>query len=206
MGKKVFKKGLAVVVILLFIGVAFAPSINAFDDPVPDLDCCGELDWVDVEPGATVIGSFTVENIGEEGSLLDWEIESFPDWGTWTFDPDGGIGLEEGNILTVVVEVVAPDDPETEFEGEVVLVNSNDPDDICTIDISLPTYTQKSSDEDCGCEDGTTEWFFPMICTLLLPAWTIAFYLLLMSDGMIWQPAEFMAQIGSNLNCYWKLD
>jgi len=38
-----FEKGLAVAVILLFIGVAFAPSINAFDDPVPDLDCDGEL-------------------------------------------------------------------------------------------------------------------------------------------------------------------
>jgi len=104
----------------------------------PNLDCAGDLDWVDVEPGATVTGSFTVDNIGDAGSELDWEIESFPDWGTWTFDPDGGTGLLPGSV-TVDVEVVAPDDPETEFAGEVVLVNSDDPTDTCIIAAALVT-------------------------------------------------------------------
>lgn len=66
-------------------------------------------------------------------------------------------------------------------------------------------YIEKSSDEDCGCEDDSSdfEWFFPVICTLLLPAWTIAGIILLLSNGMIWQPVEIMAQIGLPLNCYW---
>jgi len=108
--------------------------------PVPDLDCDGTLSWTEVTPGETVTGTFTVENIGDPLSLLDWEIESYPDWGTWTFDPDGGLDLTpEDPAVTVTVEVVAPEDPETEFTGEIVLVNSEDPDDTCTIDVSLAT-------------------------------------------------------------------
>ncbi len=30
-------------------------------------------------------------------------------------------------------------------------------------------YQEKSSDEDCGCNEETTEWGFPVICTLLYP-------------------------------------
>ena len=111
----------------------------------PDLDCDGTLSWEDVEPGANVTGTFTVENIGEDGSLLDWEIESYPDWGTWTFYPDGGTDLPKGAPVTVIVEVVAPEDPETEFEGEVKLVNSEDPDDFCIIDAALATPVSQQS-------------------------------------------------------------
>jgi len=106
---------------------------------VPDLDCDGSLSWAEVTPGETVTGTFTVENIGDPTSLLDWEVESYPEWGTWTFDPESGTGLEEGDTVTIDVEVVAPDEPETEFSGEVVLVNSEDPDDTCIIDVSLAT-------------------------------------------------------------------
>ena len=132
------KKGLAVAVILLFIGVAFSPSIQANEDPVTDLDCEGFLDFTDIMPGETVTDSFYVENIGEPGSELNWEIESYPDWGTWWFDPEYGIGLiPEDGAFTVEVEIVAPDEPETQFTGEVKIVNSEDSDDFCIIDISL---------------------------------------------------------------------
>jgi len=110
---------------------------------VPDLDCDGTLSWTDVTPGETVAGTFTVENIGDDGSMLNWEIDSYPDWGTFTFDPDGGTGLLPGSV-TVNVEVIAPDDPETEFEGEVVLVNSDDPTDTCIIDVALATPQSQS--------------------------------------------------------------
>ncbi|MFO7677166.1 MAG: choice-of-anchor J domain-containing protein [Thermoplasmatota archaeon] len=110
------------------------------EDPIADLDCAGSLNWADVEPGSTVNGTFTVSNVGDAGSLLDWEIQSYPDWGTWTFDPNGGIGLTpEDGAVTVTVEVVAPMDKETEFTGQVVLVNSEDPDDTCTIEVALAT-------------------------------------------------------------------
>jgi hypothetical protein len=113
---------------------------------IPDLDCDGSLSWTDVEPSANVTGTFTVENIGDPLSLLDWEIESYPDWGTWTFDPDGGLDLTpEDGAVTIDVVVVAPEDPETEFTGEIVLVNSEDVNDTCVIDVALATPVSQQS-------------------------------------------------------------
>ena len=113
---------------------------------VPDLDCSGTLSWTGVTPGSTVTGSFTVENNGDPESLLNWEVESYPEWGTWSFNPESGTGLEEGDTVTIDVEVIAPDEPETEFTGEVILVNSNDPDDTCIIDVSLATPVSQQVD------------------------------------------------------------
>ena len=112
----------------------------------PDLDCEGDLDWVDVTPGETVTGSFTVENIGDAGSELNWEIDTYPDWGTWTFTPDSGTGLTpEDDPVTIEVEVVAPEDPETEFTGSVKIVNKENANDYCTIDASLVTPVSQQS-------------------------------------------------------------
>ena len=46
-----------------------------------DLFCYRNLSWIKVKPGDTVEGSFNVENIGDSGSILDWEILEIPDWG-----------------------------------------------------------------------------------------------------------------------------
>ena len=109
-------------------------------EPVPDLDCDGDLTWSDVTPGDIVSDDFNVENIGEPGSLLDWEITEWPEWGNWTFTPPNGTDLTpEDGAFTVVVEVVAPDDPNEEFTGEIKLVNVMDSSDSCTIDVSLAT-------------------------------------------------------------------
>ena len=117
----------------------FGIVVGEFNSNQPDLMCDGDLSWVDIPPGSTVTGSFTVENIGGSNSELDWEVESYPEWGTWTFDPDGGEDLLEGDSIIVDVEIVAPDEQEETFTGEVVLVNSEIPDDTCIIDVSLAT-------------------------------------------------------------------
>ncbi|MCJ2534239.1 MAG: PQQ-binding-like beta-propeller repeat protein, partial [Candidatus Thermoplasmatota archaeon] len=130
----------------VFVG-SWDGNVYCFGQPaIPDLDCDGSLSWTEVTPGETVTGTFTVENIGDPLSLLDWEIESYPDWGAFTFDPDGGLDLTpEAGAVTVTVEVVAPEDPEAEFEGEIVLVNSEDPDDTCVIDVALATPVSQQS-------------------------------------------------------------
>ena len=105
-----------------------------------NLECNGDLDFNDVVPGSVVYGTIGVQNVGMAGSELDWEIESHPDWGTWTFSPDSGFDLtpEDGEIL-VDVKIVAPEDPNQEFAGEVKIVNSNNPYDFCIISIMLIT-------------------------------------------------------------------
>ena len=78
--------------------------------------------------------------------ILNWKIDTYPEWGTWTFDPESGGGLTpEAGAVTVDVEVVAPDESETEFTGEVKVVNSDDPDDFCIIDVSLATPVNQQS-------------------------------------------------------------
>ena len=106
----------------------------------PDLDCYGELIWSDIKPGDTVYGNFTVINIGDSGSWLDWEIESKPDWGTWTITPEEGYDLtpEYGPYL-VEVSVVAPDEQNQQFTGEIKITNKENDSDFCTIDVSLLT-------------------------------------------------------------------
>jgi hypothetical protein len=106
----------------------------------PAICCDGVLNWEDIEAGELVEGEVEVWNCGMDFSELDWEIESYPDWGVWTFIPDSGENLtpDDGEI-TIDIEVVAPDDPETEFKGEIKIVNSEDVNEYCTIDASLAT-------------------------------------------------------------------
>ncbi|EMR74933.1 hypothetical protein MBGDF03_01118 [Thermoplasmatales archaeon SCGC AB-540-F20] len=115
------------------------------DDPIPDLYTIGSLSWIDVKAGSTVTDDFRVKNVGDPGSMLDWEVTEWPDWGTWTFTPSSGEDLTpEDDYITVEVEVVAPDENEENFTGEVKVVNLEDPDDFEIIDVSLTTPRNKA--------------------------------------------------------------
>jgi len=108
-----------------------------------DLYCKGDLKWLEVKPGATVVGSFILQNSGAAGTLLDWEIESTPDWGEWSFDPNGGTDLVSYYPVIVNVEVVAPNKPNKNLTGELKIVNSENPDDYEIIDVILSTPRNK---------------------------------------------------------------
>ncbi len=107
--------------------------------PAADLDCEGSLTWTDINAGATVTGEIQISNIGETGSLLNWEVVTYPVWGIWTFTPSSGTDLEVGSSATIDVSVDAPSEKNAEFTGIVKLVNLNDPSDFCEIDVSLTT-------------------------------------------------------------------
>jgi hypothetical protein len=111
--------------------------------PEPAICCEGSLTWSDVKPGTSVNGTFTVSNCGEPGSLLNWEVSSFPLWGTWTIVPESGTGLAEGDSVTVAVQVVAPSEKKKEFTGKIKLINSDNPDDFCEVDVVLVTPTKQ---------------------------------------------------------------
>jgi hypothetical protein len=121
-------------------------GMEMYHEPKPDLTCKGKLEWSDVQPGSTIIGEFTVSNEGDNGTELDWEITDWPDWGTWTFIPENGKDLEpEDAPITVLVEVVVPDEKDQLFSGEITLINSNDLSDSCTISVSLSTSQNKNT-------------------------------------------------------------
>lgn len=110
---------------------------------VADLGCDGDLMWDNVPPGGMVNGTFVVMNVGDIGSMLEWEVLSTPTWGlNWTFIPDGGF---VGTTIPeeVFVEVTAPNKKNKKFTGEIVLVNSNNAADTCIINIILKTPRSK---------------------------------------------------------------
>jgi len=118
---------------------------------VPNLSCTGAPTWVDVTPGDTAKGSFTVSNIGEAGSDLAWRITEWPSWGTWTFDP--GIGHEltpEDGPLPINVSVIAPTQQYQEYTGNIKIVNMDNANDYHLIPVSLKTGSGVKSDLSCS--------------------------------------------------------
>ena len=99
--------------------------------------------------GSLVNGSVFISNVGDVGSMLGWEVLSFPnDWGSnWTIRwrrNDQLATFEGGYVGTnepeeVFVQVLAPDEKNGNFSGEIVLVNVDDPTDTCTINLVCKT-------------------------------------------------------------------
>ena len=109
-------------------------------DKIPDLECYGSLSWANVRPKSPVSGEFVIENMGDPESLLSWQIEKNPEWGDWAFNPNYGIDLSpEDGALKVNVTVVAPEENNNEFDGEVKVVNMDNISDYYIIPVSLST-------------------------------------------------------------------
>ena len=123
----------------LFKAIYISPDGPTEPDK-PNLDCVGSLNWNNVNQGETKYGSFEVYNVGETGSLLDWEIVSYPDWGIWSFSSEYGENLTpEDRAITVEVEVIAPNVTNTKFEGYITLENKEDSNDFDVIPVYLET-------------------------------------------------------------------
>lgn len=118
--------------------IDFAFVITGGEPPVPDLDCDGALNWLRVKPGSTVTGTFSVGNIGDVGSMLDWEVTSWPAWGNWTFTPSNGT-IPAGNWVTVTATCVAPNQQNQQFTGNIEVCNKDDSTDCCSIPVTLKT-------------------------------------------------------------------
>jgi hypothetical protein len=121
--------------------VVYIPPQEPEEPNIPDVHCAGSLSWPDVEPGATLTGDFRVQNIGDNESLLNWRINtSSISWGTWSFIPDSGNNLApEDGSLTVHLTVIAPDEPDSTFEGSIRIENVEDPTDFDTVPVILTT-------------------------------------------------------------------
>jgi hypothetical protein len=121
------------------------------DPAVADLDCDGDLNWIDIPSGGTLVnGTFTVINNGDVGSLLEWKADFPDDWGTnwtlnWTFYEDGGyVGTYEPD--EVYIEVIAPE-KRGKYNGTILLVNQDNNEDTCIISVycSVPRTREISA-------------------------------------------------------------
>jgi hypothetical protein len=111
--------------------------VDILDD---DLTCEGTLEWINVTPNEIVTDSFTVSNIGDAGSNLNWVVSQWPSWGTWTFTPSKGKDLrpEDGPVL-ITANVVVPNQEYQNFTGEIRVENIKNSSDFSTIPVTLNT-------------------------------------------------------------------
>ena len=136
--------GLQSPVVYKKVNVKNNESEEPLPEKYPDLECEGAFSWTNLKPGAIVNGSFIVKNIGDAGSLLNWTVKSYPDWGTWYFMPPNGDNVKpEDGIVTINVEVIAPDLEETNFSGQIKIENKDNTSDYEIINVSLTTYKTK---------------------------------------------------------------
>ena len=123
---------------------------DTYEPPKPDLEAYGNLRWDQIKPGDTVHGSIYVENAGETDPYgwcennLNWKIESWPNWGEWTFNPKSGKNLKpEDGKIEIKVTVKAPNEKNQAFSGKIKIVDTDDPNDYAYIDVSLVTPKNK---------------------------------------------------------------
>jgi len=112
-----------------------------------DLNCDGIIHYDGITAGSTVYGTFKVLNIGGPNSTLNWEIESYPNWGTWTFNPISGENLTpEDEFITVYLTIEIPSESDTAFEGYIRVINQDDVEDYDLIPVYIKTPRQKITD------------------------------------------------------------
>ena len=111
----------------------------------PAICCDGSLSWEDIPPGTIVSDTFEICNCGDNGTILNWQIGSVPNWqgAIFEFEPNSGQNLKEGECVTITVNITAPTNKTEEFAGKIKVINSDDPDDYCEIDISITTPRSK---------------------------------------------------------------
>ena len=114
--------------------------------PFPDLQAEDNLQWHDVKPGTMVTGELYIQNQGDPDSSLDWEIRQWPEWGEWTFSQTSGSDLSsDQNMITVTIEIQVPGEKNTEFDGQLVIVNQDDETDNEQIQIQLTTAQPRNN-------------------------------------------------------------
>jgi len=121
--------------------IDYIPPEEPPQPDTPDLYCSGSLSWIKVKPGETVVDSFQVQNIGDEGSILNWTINaSSITWGTWSINPASGKNLTpEDGQMTVQVSVIAPNETKSVFQGQLRVENIDNSSDFGLIPVFLRT-------------------------------------------------------------------
>ena len=121
--------------------IDYIPPEEPPQPDTPNLDYSGSFRWINVKPGETVNGTFQVQNIGDEGSLLNWTVNtSSITWGTWSFTPASGENLtpEDGQV-TIEVSVIAPNETNSGFQCYVRVENIDNSSDFGLIPVHLKT-------------------------------------------------------------------
>ncbi|KYK21857.1 hypothetical protein AYK21_04410 [Thermoplasmatales archaeon SG8-52-2] len=97
-------------------------------------------------PGTTVYGNIYIYNIGDGWVFLDWFVDTInvPSWGTWTFSPSSGLGLNIYDCVIINVSCILTDLKGT-YVGTITVYNADDSTDFCEIDTSVEVTRNRAS-------------------------------------------------------------
>ncbi|RLF40918.1 MAG: hypothetical protein DRN12_04360 [Thermoplasmata archaeon] len=114
--------------------------IKGLISKISDLECNNNnIIWRNIKPGSKVESDIIVRNIGESFSKLNWKIVSYPDWGEWSFSPDGDYIYPETGGEAIHISLVVPEEKNQDFSGEIKIINEDNPNDYEIIQVSLST-------------------------------------------------------------------
>ena len=110
------------------------------------MQCTGSIHLTNIVPNATILENFTIENSGSPGSLLNWEITNYPEWGSWIFSLSKGTNLtpEQGPI-TINVSIGAPEKKNRDYTGFIKVTNLDNPADCHIVLVTLTTSYKPDS-------------------------------------------------------------
>jgi len=114
---------------------------ETWNAPAADLTSQKNIVLNDVKAGSTITTNISIQNIGEPQSSLQWEIVSLPDWGRWSIDSSSYQYLKPAmGPVSVDLNVRLPFySINRNYTGSIELVNIENSEDTCTIDITLTT-------------------------------------------------------------------
>jgi C1A family cysteine protease len=115
---------------------------NAWEPTLPDLDSNDKIQ-ITTKPGKTITTSFSIQNKGEQFSNLDWEIVSYPEWGSWTFTPDEAENLKTGVDEVIELTLVTPNKRNQHYTGEIRIINKENTNDFSIIPVYVNTTKSK---------------------------------------------------------------
>jgi len=124
--------------ILDTVGAKFIPIRPVFKAWVED-----PLSWSNVEPGDTRTGIIYVENIGDPGSKLEWEVSESLGWVSCS--PTWGDDLRPGTTISITVTAWASYGEGYFLSGTITVENVEDRNDKVTIDIDITTKKKSRS-------------------------------------------------------------
>lgn len=134
---------------MLNLSVTSSIGISFNDDTTQSQSniCCDsvDMDFSEKRAGTTVTGQIYVYNCGELGSYLDWYVDTVavPAWGVWTFTPEYGTGLAEGDFVIIDVTCKLTDQFGI-YSGEIRVYNDDNSSDFCLIDSSVEVPRERS--------------------------------------------------------------
>lgn len=124
--------------------VAFELSKDYPTDPVSKLKHWTYIEWRGSKANEYVYAMVDIENYGDPGSILDWEITEWPNWGSdWSFNPMDGDYLLLGDSQDIYIQMKAPNTWGREKYGKIKVINTRDPPDYIEIEVVLSTYKSK---------------------------------------------------------------